>query len=281
LSLKEPVIAITEREAQGPVADLYKDIRSTLGVPVVNLIWRHLATIPGSLEWCWASLKPSYESGAVDAEASILRERVCASVDTTVTKFCLESAGLSNADLNSIKVVLNSYYRSNAMNLVSLSALVMKLNGPVQTNDTPFSKTSVARISNSIEGQMPYLIPLDDMPSHVRDLVIAINKIGGREEILPSMYRHLANWPVFLSLLYLILIPYEKEGLLERNIGLGLDHAHVGGFKLSQNIPDDSAVMSADAQLQTRAALERFVNGPIGKMTPIVPFILSSIDLSG
>ena len=279
--MEEPVIAITEKEAQGPVADFYEDIRSTLGVPVVNLIWRHLATIPGSLEWCWTSLKPSYESGAVDAEASILKTRVSVSADNILSKFCLESVGLSNDDLNSIKVVLNSYYRSNAMNLVSLSALVMKLNGPVQTNDTPSSKTSVARISNSIEGQMPYLIPLDDMPSHVRDLVIAINKIGGREEILPSMYRHLANWPVFLSLLYLILIPYEKEGLLERNIGLGLDHAHVGGFKLSQNIPDDSAVMSADAQLQTRAALERFVNGPIGKMTPIVPFILSSIDLSG
>ena len=54
-------------------------------------------------------------------------------------------------------------------------------------------------------------MPLDDMPTHVRDLVIAINKIGGREEILPSMYRHLANWPAFLSLLYSILIPYEKE----------------------------------------------------------------------
>ena len=40
LSLEEPVIAITEKEAQGPVADFYEDIRSTLGVPVVNLIWR-------------------------------------------------------------------------------------------------------------------------------------------------------------------------------------------------------------------------------------------------
>mgnify|MGYP000940811934 CR=1 FL=1 len=114
--MEEPVIAITEKEAQGPVADFYEDIRSTLGVPVVNLIWRHLATIPGSLEWCWTSLKPSYESGAVDVEASILKEKVCASVDTTVTKFCLESAGLSDADVHSIKIVLNSYYRSKAMN---------------------------------------------------------------------------------------------------------------------------------------------------------------------
>ena len=129
MSLIDPVIAITERNAHGSVADFYEDIRSTLKVPVVNLIWRHLATIPGSLEWCWSSLKPSYESNAVNVEASVLRDKVYTSVDTTLTEFCLQSAGISNTDLNSIKVVLHSYYRSNAMNLVSLSALRSKLNG--------------------------------------------------------------------------------------------------------------------------------------------------------
>ena len=35
-------------------AAIFADIRETLGVEVVNLIWRHLATIPGALlkmEW--------------------------------------------------------------------------------------------------------------------------------------------------------------------------------------------------------------------------------------
>ena len=281
MSLTDPVVAIAEKDAEGPVADFYEDIRLTLGVPVVNLIWRHLATIPGSLEWCWSSLKPSYESKAVNVEASVLRDKVYTSVDTTLTEFCLQSAGLSNPDLNSIKVVLRSYYRSNAMNLVTLSALLAKLDGLSATSDAPFIKTTVAVPCIPVNGKMPPLIPLRNMPNHVRDLVIEINKIGGREKILPSMYRHLANWPSFLSLIYLLLMPLEKEGILEQNIKSGLGQAHVSGLNLSQNIPGDLPVMSEEAQSQTKVALEQFVNGPIGKMTPIVPLILSSMDVSG
>ena len=50
----DPVVAVTEQNAEGQVAEIYQDIRATLGVPVVNLIWRHLATFPGALEWSWA-----------------------------------------------------------------------------------------------------------------------------------------------------------------------------------------------------------------------------------
>jgi hypothetical protein len=32
---------------------------------VVNLIWRHLATMPGALEWTWGELKPLYRGAAL------------------------------------------------------------------------------------------------------------------------------------------------------------------------------------------------------------------------
>ncbi len=47
----DPVPAIAEAEATGETVELYTDIRATLGVPVVNLIWRHLAVFPGGLAW--------------------------------------------------------------------------------------------------------------------------------------------------------------------------------------------------------------------------------------
>ena len=47
----DPVPVITEAEATGNIAALYADIRTTLGVPVVNLIWRHLAVFPDGLPW--------------------------------------------------------------------------------------------------------------------------------------------------------------------------------------------------------------------------------------
>ena len=43
------VSAISEDEATGETAEIFCDIRTTLGNGVVNLIWRHIATIEGAL----------------------------------------------------------------------------------------------------------------------------------------------------------------------------------------------------------------------------------------
>ena len=47
------VSAISEDEATGETAEIFTDIRATLGNGVVNLIWRHIATIEGALPWFW------------------------------------------------------------------------------------------------------------------------------------------------------------------------------------------------------------------------------------
>ncbi|HPU53194.1 MAG TPA: hypothetical protein PK359_16670, partial [Burkholderiaceae bacterium] len=73
MSAKDPVDAISEADARGDVAELYADIRATLGVPVVNLVWRNLATIDGALPWAWSAVRPAYVSGAVDHHAGRLK----------------------------------------------------------------------------------------------------------------------------------------------------------------------------------------------------------------
>ncbi len=54
----DPIPAIREEDATGDVAAIFGDLRATLGIPLVNLIWRHLATIPGGLAWVWTLVKP-------------------------------------------------------------------------------------------------------------------------------------------------------------------------------------------------------------------------------
>src|SRR6185436_3814972 len=49
--------AVAEAAATGETAALFADIRATVGVRVVNLVWRHLATIDGALPWAWAAVK--------------------------------------------------------------------------------------------------------------------------------------------------------------------------------------------------------------------------------
>ena len=65
---------VTEAEADAQTAAVFADIRDTMGVALVNLIWRHLAVSPAALNWSWQRLKPIYENGAVPRAAWALRQ---------------------------------------------------------------------------------------------------------------------------------------------------------------------------------------------------------------
>ena len=54
---------LVESKAQGEIADIYAQIRSTCAVPYVSSLQRHLATRPGWLEWAWAAVAPAFRSG--------------------------------------------------------------------------------------------------------------------------------------------------------------------------------------------------------------------------
>ena len=74
--MTDPVPAITEAAATGETAAIFADIRQVLGVDVVNLIWRHLATIDGALPWAWGTLRPLYADGSVIGEAMALHKEL-------------------------------------------------------------------------------------------------------------------------------------------------------------------------------------------------------------
>ena len=63
---------VSEAEAQGRVREIYDDFRSCLGAPMVDLIYRHMATVPGCLEWAWATLRPMFASDAIPSAARSL-----------------------------------------------------------------------------------------------------------------------------------------------------------------------------------------------------------------
>ena len=274
----DPVVAVTEQNAEGQVAEIYQDIRATLGVPVVNLIWRHLATFPGALEWSWASVKPLYEENIIHAEASALRRKISVPVDVGLSPLHLKASGLTEDDIYSIKVVLDSYHKSNAMNLISLSSLLAKLNGK-SSNSANYIDLLDSGETKGVDGRMPELIPLNSMPESIRNLVMDINKIGGREQILPSMYRHLANWPQFLALISLLILPFEKKGILETYIESSINEAQMRGVLITEMLAVPDFYISDVVKSQTKEALEKFTKGPLGIMTVVVSIIMNSISL--
>mgnify|MGYP001606103650 CR=1 FL=1 len=72
----DPVTALVEGAATGEVAEIFADIRATMGIPLVTSIWRGLAGVEGALPAVWRAVKPLYRTGAPEAALDALCEEV-------------------------------------------------------------------------------------------------------------------------------------------------------------------------------------------------------------
>src|SRR5436190_22486574 len=73
---------VAEADARGRVAELYADIRGTLGLPFVNLVYRHLAVEEEHLAAVWAALGPNLASqAAADAAEQLVARAVPPAVE--------------------------------------------------------------------------------------------------------------------------------------------------------------------------------------------------------
>lgn len=263
----DPVPAIREDAATGEVARLYADIRATLGVPVVNLVWRHLATFPGALEWSWASVRPLYVDGTADGEAAALRASMPVLPLAPLPAEVLRAVGVDAAAVTAIRGVLASYDRSNTMNLLTLSALRARIDGVPAASIT----TVAAAAGNDAPESLPRLLAPTDMAPDIWRLVVALNDLGDRSDgrIVASMYRHLAHWPAFLALLWTMLSPAAGDGRLATAIDGVQSQAAARAPVLIGRLASPALVPARETLDVTRRALDHFIVHAIGRMVPI------------
>jgi hypothetical protein len=261
----DPVAAVTEAEASGEIASIYADIRATTGVPVVNLIWRHLATMPGALPWAWSMLQPLYASGAVARAASHLRASVIIPDLPVWPIAVLESAGLSPDDRQKISRVLRSYDCSNAMNLAALGAMRAMAAGQSDPMPIPPAEAMAA-----IVGELPRLLTFDEMDPATADVVMRLNAFGDPEHrVVASMYRHLAHWPPFLALAWERLSPLAHDGRIDEIIAANLKTAGAISQRLAANVSTNEQGPEEKVAEQANAAIDLFIRYAIGRMVPI------------
>jgi hypothetical protein len=73
------------------------------------------------------------------------------------------------------------------------------------------------------------------------------------------MYRHLANWPPFLAIIHLLLLPMEKDGRLETNVELAINSAHSSGTGITERLAVPDFSMTDTAQTKSKYALENLL----------------------
>ncbi|SDS93699.1 hypothetical protein [Bradyrhizobium canariense] len=266
LAQQESVPSALETSATGEIADIYSDIRATLGTSVVNLIWRNLATMPGALQWTWSTVRPLYLGpAAMHAEAVrhtlSLPDAPALSIDT------LTAAGIDRTARTEIRTILNSYHHTNALALVVLSALLEHYHPSVTDIVHPSEAAPVAA-----QTELPKLPSMASLPAEVRRLIEELNKFGEDTDpfLIASMYRHLAYWPPYLAVVRTMLAPLQGDGqltMLTRSArALGRAHGRILARHLTPAPPPESLE-------QALASCRLFVEHPIARMTGICAIV--------
>jgi hypothetical protein len=232
---------------------LFADIRTTVGVRVVNLVWRHLATMDGALPWAWHAVRPLYLKGMPDRATIRFRERM------ELPKL----GSLAGPEPESVDAVLSSYDHSNTINLFALGALVAWLRGDVAIEGTPEEGRRLA----PPDVALPVLASESDVPPETWQRVLRLNRLGDTEQplILASMYRHLAHAPAFLERLETVLASAQADGSLGRTIVVNRRTAAKQARVLARGITADRPRQAAEIEMSVSA----FVDHAIGKMVTI------------
>ena len=203
---------VAEADAAGEVAAVYEEIRATLGIPFVGLIYRNLAVEPGRLASAWGQLQPFFADPATWRVAARLHWQ---EGDTPPLPAVAEltSLGLDERFFDRAVATLDAYDRANRLNLLGLTALLR----PRGWDDSADGGAGAApaAISGPREELLP-LLEVDALPAADRTLLLKMSQalLPAEEPILvPSLLRHLAL-PGLLDSLWPALRPAIAAGFV-------------------------------------------------------------------
>jgi hypothetical protein len=157
------------------------------------------------------------------------------------------------------------------MAMVALSALRAHMGGNAWQDAQPIETLSVPAVPGT---RLPRLLNLADMHAETAALVVALNGFGTRRPgaVLASMYRHLAHWPSYLSLAWLLLAPLDADGRLANAI----ERAQRAALARADRLPlrlGGTAARPPALSTKISTAIEPFVGDVIVKMVVICAFL--------
>lgn len=108
------IAEVPEAEATGALARCYADIRLKLGMPVVNLIWRHLAAL-GEIDGCWERVRD--DIGLIERHGAVLHAASYSLIAPLPPPAPLDWTSPGQK-------ILVSYERGNSLNLATVRLLL-------------------------------------------------------------------------------------------------------------------------------------------------------------
>ena len=115
---------------------------------------------------------------------------------------------------------------------------------------------------------IPDLVKLDSMDEQTRRLVLLLSEIGAPDDnnVIPSLYRHLAYWPGFLSLSWSTLVPLALDGRLQSITDLTYQLAGERATNIADVVVWGPEPPRAEEAMK---AIDKFRISTISRMLPI------------
>lgn len=194
---RQPTLTeLSEADATGKIADIYREIRHYCAVPYVSSMQRHLATRPGVLEWAWAAIRPAFVDGTISETAWQLARAPDVPPLPRMTRPALRLLDVDSAGENAIRSICETFIRVSPINLLFGGVLRRLLEGSQPQG-------AAARGADwtpppCLPGGPAMLDPKSLEPNHKAVLLQFETDIGS-SVFVPGLYRMLAHWPAYLA----------------------------------------------------------------------------------
>ncbi len=255
---------VREAEAPPETAAIFAEIRAATGLPFVNLLWRHMAALPGVLPWVWGIVGDEYRSGAVAQAAARLRGTVPDLGLAPLRPDDLKAAGLDDVSVRTLRNLVEAYNRGNSQNLVGWTAILRHLAGEATApmDDVPADGT--------VPDPLPTLPPIprfDDLDPATRAVVdrLALRHDAFPTGTRPSLYVHLATWPKLVEAVDARVGP----ALAGDRLRMAVDELRAGGEEEASRLVPRLRIAAPPPEpgcTQILAAMQAFAGGGVPDM---------------
>ena len=232
----DPVTAIAEKTATGRTAAIFAEIRNVMQIPLLTSIWRTLVSIDRGLPAVWAATKPIYLSGQPDAALGRLSRADMFPVPAPLTAVQWAEAGIGAREIRAALGIIDAYTRSNSLNMMALSGLVLSPAGRSPADSTPPPAPVLPNL--------PDLLEKSEIAPDVWTRLEQVNRFGAGADprSVATLWRHLAHYPGLLRLIDRAFAPLQMDGSIDRASQEVFERSQAEGAQLAHLRGDISAI---------------------------------------
>lgn len=186
---------VREADAGDRIRPIYEDIKQTLGLPFVNLVFQAFAVYPDFLERQWRAFKPLLQTGEFFEFSDRLRGEAYTRMHNyfAVPDICarLEKEKLSSGILQELTGVVELFHYNNPPLLLLLAAQLQAFEVRIGREATPTAA------DHPVFTDRPALIEEDTAPPEIRRVYDDIKRTLGLP-MINTDYKAFARYPDFL-----------------------------------------------------------------------------------